>query len=432
MRKALALLLAVSLLVGMAPLALAQEEPLELTLYYPVNVDGPLVALIEQICADFTAENPDIIVTPIYTGNYDDNIIKLQTSFESGTQPDLVINLGTNRFSMVYSDYALCLDDLIASDGGDEYINDFVESFMIDSYVDGKIYSIPFQRSVNILYYNKDMFAAAGLDPDIPPTTWEELVEYAQKLTLRDESGNTTQWGIALGLSTGSAQWTFTGLALQNSLDGSGLATEDGKTVLFNTPENVEALQFVIDLQQKYKVMQEGIIANGDLPTMFTEGLVAMIENTTGGMTSIASSGINFGVAMLPGPRRNGAPTGGGNIYICNGISEERQKAAWSFIRFATDPERVAQWCVDTGYVVTRYSAMQTQTYKTYLEEWPQAAIGLEALKYAAPELTVYDCAKIWRIFNDYVQAAIIGEMSAQEAMDAAQEEATQALSKYQ
>ena len=165
---------------------------------------------------------------------------------------------------------------------------------------------------------------------------------------------------------------------------------------------------------------------------MFTEGLVAMIENTTGGMTSIASSGINFGVAMLPGPRRNGAPTGGGNIYICNGISEERQKAAWSFIRFATDPERVAQWCVDTGYVVTRYSAMQTQTYKTYLEEWPQAAIGLEALKYAAPELTVYDCAKIWRIFNDYVQAAIIGEMSAQEAMDAAQEEATQALSKYQ
>ena len=276
------------------------------------------------------------------------------------------------------------------------------------------------------------MFAAAGLDPDIPPTTWEELIEYAQKLTVRDESGDTTQWGIALGLSTGSAQWTFTGLALQNSLDGSGLATQDGKTVLFNTPENVEALQFVIDLQQKYKVMQDGIIANGDLPTMFTEGLVAMIENTTGGMTSIASSGINFGVAMLPGPRRNGAPTGGGNIYICNGISEERQKAAWSFIRFATDPERVAQWCVDTGYVVTRYSAMQTQTYKTYLEEWPQAAIGLEALKYAAPELTVYDCAKIWRIFNDYVQAAIIGEMSAQEAMDAAQEEATQALSKYQ
>ena len=149
-------------------------------------------------------------------------------------------------------------------------------------------------------------------------------------------------------------------------------------------------------------------------------------------MTSIASSGINFGVAMLPGPRRNGAPTGGGNIYICSGIPESHQKAAWSFIRFATEPERVAQWAVDTGYVATRYSAMETETYKAYLENRPQAAIGMEALKYAAPELTVFDCAKIWRIFNDYVQAAIIGEMTAAEAMNAAQQEATAALAKYQ
>ena len=430
MKKLLSLLLVAILALSLAPFALA-DSPLELTLYYPVNVDGPLVTLIEQICADFNAENPNVVVKPIYTGNYDDNIIKLQAAFEGNSQPDMVINLGTNRFSMVSSDYALCLDDLIARDGGDDYINDFVESFMIDSYVDGKIYSIPFQRSVNILYYNKDMFAAARLDPDVAPTTWDELIEYAKKLTIRDENGNVRQWGIALGLSTGSAQWTFTGLALQNSLDGSGLAAENGKAVLFNTPENIEALQFVIDLQQKHKVMQEGIIANGDLPTMFKEGTVAMIENSTGGMTSIAASGVNFGVAVLPGPRRNGAPTGGGNIYICTGISEERQEAAWSFIRFATEPERVAQWAMDTGYVATRYSAMETQTYKTYLQERPQAAIGLEALKTAAPEMTVYDCAKIWRIFNDYVQAAIIGEMTAEEAMNAAQEEATEALAKY-
>lgn len=431
MKKAFALILALILLLGMVPGVFA-EEKIELTLFYPVNVDGPLVALLEKLCEDFTAENPSIVIKPIYTGNYDDNIIKLQTAFEAGDQPDMVINLGTNRFSMVYSDYALCLDELIARDGGDEYINDFVESFMIDSYVDGKIYSIPFQRSVNILYYNKDMFAAAGLDPEVAPSTWDELVEYAQKLTLRDENGNVTQWGVALGLSTGSAQWTFTGLALQNSLDGSGLATDDGKAVLFNTAENIEALQFVLDLQQKHKVMQEGIIANGDLPTMFKEGTVAMIENSTGGMTSIAASGVNFGVAMLPGPRRNGAPTGGGNIYICNGIPEAHQEAAWKFIRFVTDPERVAQWSVDTGYVATRYSAMETQTFKNYLEIRPQAAIGMEALKYAAPELTVFDCAKIWRIFNDYVQAAIIGEMSPTDAMNAAQQEATSALQRYQ
>ena len=82
---------------------------------------------------------------------------------------------------------------------------------MEDSYVDGKIYSIPFQRSTMVLYYNKDAFKEAGLDPETPPATWEELAEYGQKLT---DDG---RYGVGIALNSGSAQWAFTGFCLQNA-----------------------------------------------------------------------------------------------------------------------------------------------------------------------------------------------------------------------
>lgn len=86
---------------------------------------------------------------------------------------------------MASTGMAMPLDDLIAADGdeGKAYIDDFLSGFMEDSYVDGKIYSIPFQRSTEILFYNKDAFKEVGLDPEKAPATWDELVEDAKLLT---------------------------------------------------------------------------------------------------------------------------------------------------------------------------------------------------------------------------------------------------------
>ena len=101
------------------------------------------------------------------------------------------------------------------------------------------------------------------------------------------------------------------------------------------------------------------------MPTQFLAGEVAMIYHTTGNLTNIAKNAkFDYGVAFLPAHKRKGAPTGGGNFYISPGISEERQKAAWKFIKFATSPERAAQWSVDTGYVATRNSSFETEIMK--------------------------------------------------------------------
>ena len=407
----------------------ASDDALHLTFYYPVNVGGSAAALIEQICADFNAENPDIVVEPVYTGNYDDTVTKIQTAIQGGTPPDVFVSLATQRFTMASTGMAMPLDDLIAADGeeGQAYIDDFLDGFMLDSYVDGQIYSIPFQRSTMVLFYNKDAFEEVGLDPEDPPETWEEVVEYGQKLT------NENRYGVGLALNSGSAQWAFTGFCLQNSANGENLMTEDGKQVLFDTPENVEALQFWLDLQNKYQIMAPGIVQWTDLPTQFLAGEVAMIYHTTGNMANINDNAeFEFGTAFLPGHKRVAAPTGGGNFYISSGISEERVQAAWKFIKFATETERAAQWSLDTGYVASRESCFETDLIKNYYEELPQAKVAYDQIPYSGPELTTYNAAEIWRVLNDNIQAAVVGDATPQEALTAAQEQATEILAEYQ
>ena len=425
MKKILALVLAAVMVCG---LAAALAEPLELTMYFPVNVGGAVAQLIDDMTAEFNKENPDIQVQAVYTGNYDDTVTAIQTAIQGGNAPDLFVSLATQRFTMDSTKMAMRLDDIIAADPeGQAFVDDFIDGFMLDSYVeDGAIISIPFQRSTMVLFYNKDAFKEVGLDPEQPPKNWEELVDYAQKLT------NDKRYGVAIALNSGSAQWAFTGFSLQNCTNGVGLMSADGKEIYFNTPENVEALQLWLDLQNKYHCMAPGIVQWTDMPTQFLAGEVAMIYHTTGNLTNIKNNAnFDFGVAFLPAGRQWGAPTGGGNFYITNGISEERQQAAWKYIKWMCSTERAAQWSIDTGYVATRESCYETPALKEYYASFPQALVAYEQLPYAQPELTTYSAAEMWRILNDNIQAAVTGEMTAEEALEAAQEQGDELRDDY-
>ena len=425
MKKILALALAAIMICGLAS---ALAEPLNLTMYFPVNVGGAVAQLIDDMTTQFNQENPDIQVEAVYTGNYDDTVTAIQTAIQGGNAPDLFVSLATQRFTMDSTKMAMRLDDIIANDPeGPAFVDDFIDGFMLDSYVgDGSIISIPFQRSTMVLFYNKDAFAEVGLDPEQPPKNWTELVDYAQKLT------NDKRYGVAIALNSGSAQWAFTGFSLQNCTNGVGLMSGDGKEIYFNTPENVEALQLWLDLQNKYHCMAPGIVQWTDMPTQFLAGEVAMIYHTTGNLTNIRNNAnFNFGVAFLPAGRQWGAPTGGGNFYITNGISEERQQAAWKYIKWMCSTERAAQWSIDTGYVATRESCYETPVLKDYYASFPQALVAYEQLPYAHPELTTYSAAEMWRILNDNIQAAVTGEMTAEEALEAAQEQGDELLDDY-
>ncbi|MFC8684703.1 ABC transporter substrate-binding protein [Brevibacillus porteri] len=398
------------------------SDKTELSFYYPVAVGGPLTKIVDGMAEEFNKENPDITVKPVYTGSYQDTTTKVQAAVQGKTPPDVAVMLSTELHTMMDMDAILPLDDFIAKDGGSEYVNDFFPGFLANSQVDGKTYSIPFQRSTIVLYYNKDAFKEVGLDPEKPPTSWDELVQYAAKLK---KDG---RYGVEIP-SSSFTYWMFQALALQN---GKNLMSEDGKKVFLDTPENVEALQFWVDLSKKHQVMPEGVNEWATVPSDFLEGKTAMMFHTTGNLTNVKKSAkFDFGVAFLPAKKNYGSPTGGGNFYMFKGTDEKKQEAAWKFIRFMTEPKRAAQWSVDTGYVATRKSAYEEETMKQYVKDFPAAAVARDQLEYGHAELSTHNNGKVTKLLNDTLQSVITGQSEPAEALKKAQEEADKMLAPF-
>ncbi|KFN08086.1 ABC transporter substrate-binding protein [Paenibacillus macerans] len=393
----------------------------ELTFYYPIAVGGPLTATIEAMAADFEAEHPDIDVTPVYTGSYADTAVKTQAGVQAKQPPDVAVQQSTELFSLLDMNAIIPLDDFIVKEEGG-YLADFYPAFMANSQTDGHTYSIPFQRSTIVLYYNKEMFKEAGLDPEKGPETWEQMQEYAVKLK---KDG---RYGLEIPV-TGFAYWMMQTFALQN---GDNLMTPDGKKVMFDTPENVEGLQYWVDLAAKHKATPEGVTDWSTVPSDFLEGKTAMMYHTTGNLSNVKKNAtFDFGVSFLPAKKQYGSPTGGGNFYIFKDIAPEKQQAAWEFVKFMTEPEHAAQWSIDTGYVAVRKSAYETERMKEYAAGFPAAVVARDQLEYAAAELSTHNNGKVMKILNDSVQAALIGDLTPAGALKKAQAEADQALASF-
>ena len=252
--------------------------------------------LIDDFAADFGKENPGIKVTPIYAGSYQDTIVKALTAHKAGTPPVTSVLLSTDMFTLIDEDAIVPFDDFAKTADDKAWLGGFYKAFMLNSQTGGKTWGIPFQRSTVVLYWNKELFKDAGLDPNKPPATWAEMADYAKKLTVKDASGNVTQWGVQIP-SSGFPYWLFQALTTQN---GVVLANDTGNAVKFDDPTVIEALQYWVDLA-KAGVHPPGIVEWGTTPKDFFEKKAAMMWTTTGNLTNVRNNAkFEFGVAMLP------------------------------------------------------------------------------------------------------------------------------------
>jgi sn-glycerol 3-phosphate transport system substrate-binding protein len=407
--------------------ALAQA-PAEVSFFYPVAVGGPITKIVDGFAAEFEKENPNIKLKPIYSGSYQESIAKALTAVKSGEPPVTSILLSTDMYTLIDEDAIVPFDELVKTADDQAWLKSFYPGFMENSQTGGKTWGIPFQRSTVVLYYNKDAFKEAGLDPNKPPANWKEMTDYAQKLTKRDASGKVTQWGVQIP-SSGFPYWLFQGLAIEN---GVNLMNAAGTETYYDKPEVIEALQFWVDLVNKYKVHPEGIVEWGTTPKDFFERKVAMVWTTTGNLTNIRTNAkFDFGVAMLPANKRRGSPTGGGNFYVFKKSTPAQREAAFKFIKWVTQPSRAAQWGIDTGYVAVRADAWETPAMKQYVAGFPPAAVARAQLPYAKAELSTHDNQRVTKALNDGLQAALTGTKTPEQAMKDAQRESERILRAY-
>src|SRR5579864_4312150 len=427
-----ALGLALVVAVALVPLRVGAQAPVSLKFYYPVGVSGPLNKLMTEMVNDFNSGHPGIRVEPVFAGNYVETMAKAMTAVLGGAPPDVAVLDTPELFSLLDRNAIMPLDDLIAQSGGKGWLDDFYQTLLLNERANGHVYSIPWQRSTPIFYYNRDMFRKAGLDPNRAPKNWTELVEYAQKLTIRDSSGNVTQWGVEAPV-VDTSPWVIQGFFIEA---GANYFDPNGKWVKFNSPQVARALQFILDLQNKYKVHPPGPSSAafwGQVPQDFIQQKVAMIYTTTGNMTFIRSNAkFEWNAGFMPADKRYGAPTGGGSLYIFNKIPADHQAAAWTFIRWMTDPQQAARWSIGTGYVPIRKTELSASSFKDYMTQVPQALTATLQLQVAGEQMTIHDVDQIGLLLVTAVQAAQSGRLSPQAALDQAQRDATALLAKYQ
>lgn len=400
------------------------QAPIEVPFYYPVAVGGPITKTIDAYAADFNQAHPQYKIVPIYAGTYQETIVKALTAHKSGNAPATSVLLSTDMFTLIDEDAIVPIDDFMQTEADKAWLKGFYPAFMANSQTGGKTWGIPFQRSTVVMYYNKEAFKEAGLDPNKAPQTWAELKEAAQKLTKKDANGNVTQYGIQIP-STGFAYWMLQTFTTPNDVL---LANEAGTQVTFDHPKVIEALETWVNLA-KEGVHPKGVVEWGTTPKDFMEKKAAIIVTTTGNLTNLKNNAkFDFGVAQIAGNIRKGSPTGGGNFYIFKGAPKAQQEAAVKFAQWITQPERAAQWSMETGYVAVSPAAYDTATLKKYGQDFPQALVARDQLPVSVAEFSTHDNQRVTKLLNDAVQAALNGTKTPAQALKDAQREADRVL----
>ncbi len=417
MRRCCGKRMVISWLVVVTLLALCvgsmAAAPAKVKLTYWHFLGGQMGKRHETLVAEFNKANPDIEVEPLYSGNAWTMRDKLLAAV-AGKQPPDVSMIDQFWAAQLASTGAIIkMQTLIdGPDGIDKA--DVNKTAWMTATVDGGIWTMPYAMSNIVLYYNKDMFKAVGLDPNKPPTTWGELVDYAKKLT-RDVNGDgkIDEWGLSFPITanTGTVYYYITFLWQA----GGELYNADYTKVAFNSPAGVEALQFWMDLVHKHGVVPLAPPAEG-----FTVGRIAMeLASSSTLETRQGKCKFPIGVAHIPAGKNKVTGVGGNNLAIFKNTAA-KEAAAWKFVKWMSNPEMNLKWSTMTGYTPLRDSVVNSQGYKDYLKANPEVATMAGQMAYARPRPNNETYPEVSRILGLAVEKALFSKADPKELLDGA------------
>ncbi|HUC94059.1 MAG TPA: ABC transporter substrate-binding protein [Paenibacillus sp.] len=263
---------------------------------------------------------------------------KLPPSIATNTAPNLILTGPATSLTYIENGSFLDISDFFTVTGSDP--NNFVEAALKLGQLDGKQYLIPMQSFSQFLYWNKDLFQAAGLDPEKPPATWDELGQLAEKLT--DPKKN--QFGI--GLPVKGALPYYGSLLIANGGDAVDVAAK--KSVVYSE-ENLNSLQWLQNLARK-KVSPKGA-SGADLDKVMNSGKLAMYINGPWLINGLRENNINFGVTQLPkGSVKQATLMDMTGYAVIKGTNDEQKKAIYDFIHYWNSTEIGKEWSMRNGF----------------------------------------------------------------------------------
>ena len=369
----------------------------EVVLWHSMGDD--LGRVLNEIVSRFNQGRTGPKVVPRYQGDYNLLKQKIHMSLKAGNSPDMTqqYESWTAYYNLEKGNEGLVpLDDFIKADASFD-IQDIFPVFIADNTWDGKIWTFPCTKSLPVLYYNREIFTKAGLDPDRPPKTWKEFAEFGRKLTKDlDGDGNIDQWGWSYVVDP----WIVECMVLQQ---GAKLAESDSNILPFDREEYAHAVSFYRDAtlgDTPYATKSSGYEFQND----FIAQHAAMII-TSSVSKSFMIDRIRFDFAMAPLPywTQNATIISGTNIGIFASTSPENRQVAWDFIRFFSSTDIAALWAIRTGYVPVRRSSVESEAFKEHIKRDPTALAAIEQIDVAQLEPR----SPVWYEVRDQVAKAI-------------------------
>jgi sn-glycerol 3-phosphate transport system substrate-binding protein len=346
--------------------------------------------IVKQVVEKYNASQTKYVVEAVSQPDYDATINKLNTSLAGGELPHVVqvYDVGTQR--MVDTKKVTPVGDLIAKEKLDVAAD--LEPAVASYYtIGGKLWSMPFNSSAPVMYFNAAAFREVGLDPVQRVWTYDELLAAAQKLTKKDAEGKLVRAGLGFTLYSWILEQE---LATQTTVfaEPDNGRTKRATKLVFNNPAAVRWLTFLkttLDQGSGRSFGIDGGANSAARDAAFVNGEAAITFNSIAGLRGYlknaadAGKGVEVGVAYIPKPAgaKGGVIIGGASLWITNTGSADQQAGAWDFVKFTSRPEIQAFFSSNTGYYPTRKAAYAQAEMKDALVKFPQFQVAVDELR---------------------------------------------------
>jgi sn-glycerol 3-phosphate transport system substrate-binding protein len=401
-------------------------------------MSGELGKQVEKLAADFNASQSEYRIVPSYKGNYTETVTASIFAFRSRSQPAIVqVNEIATATMMaakgaIYPVFELMRDQSEPFSPG-AYLP-AVTSYYSD--VAGNMLSFPFNVSTPILYYNKDLFRAAGLDPEVAPKTWPEVGTAAKRLRAAGAvCGLTTSWPSWVNVENFSA---FHNLPLATRANGfGGLDAE----LVFNNPLVVRHIAQLAEWQTTKAFDYSGRGQSAE--PRFQKGECGIFIGSSATRADIkANSKFEVGYGMMPyWPDVQGAPQntiiGGATLWVLRDRPRAEYAGAAKFFAYLSKPEVQAAWHQNTGYLPITRAAFDLTRAQGFYDRNAGAAISIEQMTLKPPTdnskgIRLGSFVLIRDVIDDELEQAFSGKRSAQAALDFAVERGNRMLRQFE
>ena len=400
--------------------------------------EGFLYDQFAEIVQDFNHQSKEYHIALIYKGNYTETFERGIEAFEKGNSPHIlqVYEVATQTMMLKTQAYR-AVDDLMRT-----YFKKFDNEIYIDavrdfySTPDNKMYSLPWNASTGILFYNKKAFQKAGLDPEAPPKTWEELETFSVKLVNAGYKGFVTAWPVAYHLEHFCSWHNLSFATHENGLAGLGARLN------FNNSYQIRHIAKLAEWQKSGIFSYQGRFVNQP-ESFFSAGKSAILLQGANRLPMLSKSCPDpIGVGFMPyWADISNAPfrlnVGGSSFWAMSGLTEDVYRGIAQFFSYLSLTEIQAYWHQKTGYLPITEAAYYLTKKKGFYASNPAAEIAV--LEVMNKKNTPY--TKGIRLGNyvvirekilNYLEKAFSGELSAKEALDKAIVEGNQVLAEFE